>query len=68
MARVRINKKGEIVLTLSAYEARMTGDALAETIAKHNLGKSSTSATVMRAIDRGLSRAPEVPQQKDGDA
>lgn len=59
MARVRINKAGEIVLTISKHEARMTGDALAETIKKHSLGKDGTSAVVMRAIDRGISRAPE---------
>lgn len=58
MARVRINKKGELVLTISVHEARMTGDALSETIAKHNLGTGGTTGDVMRAIDRGLSRVP----------
>ena len=57
MARVRLNKKGEIVLTLTEHEARMAGDALGETIHRHNLGVKGTTGDVMRAIDRGLTRA-----------
>ena len=57
MARVRLNKRGEIVLTLSEHEARMAGDALDETIHRHSLGMDGTSGVVMRAIDRGISRS-----------
>lgn len=66
MARVRINKRGEIVLTISDYEARMAGDALGESIARHNLGKDGVTATVMRAIDRGLARHKAAGQEGEG--
>jgi hypothetical protein len=59
MARIRQNKNGELVLTLSVYEARMAGDALAETIQRHHLTPDGGTATVLRAIDRGLKRHAE---------
>jgi len=57
--RVRLNKRGEIVLTLSEYDARMAGDALAETIQKHALTADGGTARVLRAIDRGLKRSEQ---------
>lgn len=56
MARVRLNKRGEIVLTISEHEARMAGDAIAEVIRRHNLGMDGATGGVLRAIDRGIKR------------
>jgi len=56
MARVRFNKKGLIVLTISVHEAQMAGDALAESMAKHGLDKDGTTGKVLAAIDRALAR------------
>ena len=64
MARVRLNKQGEIVLTLSRFEARMTGDALDEAIHRHHLTKHGMSWAVMRAIDRGIKRATQTVEQE----
>ena len=66
MARVRLNKRGEIILTLSQFEARMAGDALGETIHRHSLHAKGVSATVMRAIDRGIKRAAARTEKQGG--
>lgn len=65
MARVRLNKRGEIVLTLTEHEARMAGDALGETIHRHNLDAKGSTAGVMRAIDRGIKRFAALPRDKE---
>ena len=63
MARVRLNKQGEIVLTLSEHEARMAGDALGEAIHRHNLGVKGATGAVLSAIDRGIKRAAARPEE-----